>query len=133
MMAACFGRVRSPVMLARRHEEGGSAPMKEIQPIAPPFRARAIVRGPASCITACAVALSLAGCTTSIGQWARNGFKVGPNYAEPAGPVAGEWVHLSDPGVKNMPAQDYAWWTAFNDPVLNGLIDAAYRQNLDLR
>ena len=90
-------------------------------------------RGLVSRGAACIVALSLAGCTTSLGQWARNGFKVGPNYAEPAGPVAAGWVHLSDPGIKNTPAQDFAWWTAFNDPVLNGLIDAAYRQNLDLR
>ena len=90
-------------------------------------------RGLASCGAGLALAFSLAGCTTSISQWARNGFKVGPNYAEPTAPVAEGRVHLSDPGVKNSPAQDYAWWTAFNDPVLNGLIDTAYRQNLDLR
>jgi NodT family efflux transporter outer membrane factor (OMF) lipoprotein len=95
--------------------------------------ARDAVRGLASRGTTFVAALALAGCTTSIGQWVRNGFKVGPNYSPPEAPVAAEWVHLSDPGVRNTPAQDYAWWTVFNDPVLNGLIDTAYRQNLDLR
>ncbi len=82
--------------------------------------------------TAFVVALSLAGCG-SLGQWARNGFKVGPNYAAPGGPVAAEWVDHENPKVASSPAQDQAWWTVFNDPTLNRLIDSAYRQNLDLQ
>src|SRR5437899_1904917 len=78
------------------------------------------------------VILTISGCT-SLGQWARNGFKVGPNYADPGGPVAAEWVDHADPSVASSPAQDQAWWTVFNDPTLNRLIDSAYRQNLDLR
>ncbi len=68
-----------------------------------------------------------------MGQWARNGFKVGPDYCDPGGPVAPEWIEHADPNVASTPAQDQAWWTAFNDPTLNRLIDSAYRQNLDLR
>lgn len=72
------------------------------------------------------------GCT-GLNQWAHNGFKVGPNHEPPPGPVAAEWIDGSDPRVKSTPVQDCAWWTVFNDPVLNGLIDTAYRQNLDLQ
>ena len=79
-----------------------------------------------------AVLLTVSGCT-SLGQWARNGFKVGPDYCDPGGPVAAEWIEHADPNVASTPAQDQAWWTAFNDPTLNRLIDSAYRQNLDLR
>ena len=78
------------------------------------------------------VILTASGCT-SLGQWACNGFKVGPNYAEPGGPVAAEWIDHSNPSIASTPAQDQAWWTVFNDPTLNRLIDSAYRQNLDLR
>lgn len=80
-----------------------------------------------------ALVLTLAGCATSFGQWARQSFKVGPDYAAPAAPVAADYVLSGEPSVKNTPAEDYAWWTVFNDPVLNGLIDTAYRENLDLR
>ena len=78
------------------------------------------------------VVLSTSGCT-SLGEWWHNGFKVGPRYTPPPGPVAGQWIEAADPSVKHEPLQDCAWWTVFNDPALNRLIDTAYRQNLDLR
>lgn len=83
---------------------------------------------------ACLLSLALAagGCT-SLRQWWHNGCKVGPNYARPRAPVASAWVDAGDPRVKSEPAADCAWWTVFNDPVLNGLVDAARAQNLDLR
>ncbi len=76
--------------------------------------------------------LTASGCT-SLNQWFRNGFKVGPNHAPPAAPVAEAWIDYADPRVKSSPAQDCAWWTVFNDPTLNRLIDTAYHQNLDLQ
>lgn len=76
--------------------------------------------------------LTTSGCT-SLNHWLQNGFKVGPNHAPPAAPVAEAWVDQADPRVKNAPAQDCAWWTVFNDPTLNRLIDTAYHQNLDLQ
>ncbi len=79
-----------------------------------------------------AVMLASSGCT-SLRQWWANGAKVGPNYVRPAEPVAQTWVDARDPRVKCDPANDCAWWTVFNDPTLNGLIETAYRQNLDLR
>jgi NodT family efflux transporter outer membrane factor (OMF) lipoprotein len=78
-------------------------------------------------------ALLFSGCTTSLSQWWHNGFKVGPQYATPAAPVADHWIDSSDARVKSEPAQDCAWWTVFNDSALSGLIETAYRQNLDLR
>jgi NodT family efflux transporter outer membrane factor (OMF) lipoprotein len=78
-------------------------------------------------------ALLASGCTTSPSQWWHNGLKVGPQYARPSAAVADQWVDSADARVKSEPAQDCAWWTVFNDATLNGLIESAYRQNLDLR
>jgi NodT family efflux transporter outer membrane factor (OMF) lipoprotein len=72
------------------------------------------------------------GCS-SLREWAHNGLKLGPNYARPAASVAVEWTDQSDPRVVNVPAQDCAWWTVFNDPILNRLIDTTHHQNLDLQ
>jgi NodT family efflux transporter outer membrane factor (OMF) lipoprotein len=83
-------------------------------------------------LIAVATVLCSTGCT-SLREWAHNGFKVGPNYGEPTAYVAFDWIDDSGPGILSTPAQDQAWWTVFNDPVLNGLIETAYQQNLDLR
>ena len=79
-----------------------------------------------------AIALSSAGCT-SPGEYIRNGFKVGPNYKKPPAPVASEWIDSKSPGVNTSTGDLSAWWTSFNDPALNSLVEQAYRQNLDLR
>ncbi len=72
------------------------------------------------------------GCT-SLRQWWRNGCKVGPNYARPPAPVAPSWVDSNDPRIIAERAADCSWWTVFNDATLNGFIDQARAQNLDLR
>jgi NodT family efflux transporter outer membrane factor (OMF) lipoprotein len=60
------------------------------------------------------------------------GCKVGPDFTEPVASVAEQWLEASDPAV-HTDRQDYErWWTTFNDPTLNRLIDLAYRQNLTL-
>jgi NodT family efflux transporter outer membrane factor (OMF) lipoprotein len=76
--------------------------------------------------------LAAGGCTT-LEQWVRNGFKVGPNFQEPAANVAGDWIDRAEPRILRGPLQDDAWWNAFNDPILNSLIDTALQQNLDLK
>lgn len=76
--------------------------------------------------------LFFSGCT-SLREWAQNGMKLGPNHEPPVANVAEAWTDQADPRVISIPAQDRAWWTTFNDPVLNRLIDTAYRQNLDLQ
>jgi NodT family efflux transporter outer membrane factor (OMF) lipoprotein len=79
------------------------------------------------------VAASVAGGCTSFRDYVHNGFKVGPNYQKPPSPVADEWIDSKAKGV-NVATKDLSdWWTVFNDPVLNDLIDEAYRQNLDVR
>ncbi|HEY2840838.1 MAG TPA: efflux transporter outer membrane subunit, partial [Pirellulales bacterium] len=78
------------------------------------------------------VALITCGCT-SLRQWWRNGLKVGPNYATPPAPAAPSWIDSADPRVICDPAADCSWWTVFNDATLNGLVEEARRQNLDLR
>jgi NodT family efflux transporter outer membrane factor (OMF) lipoprotein len=80
---------------------------------------------------------ALAGCSsfggTSLSQWWRNGFKVGPNYGKPVAQVADDWIDSNDARVINAPA-DYAnWWQTFNDPVLDYFVQAASNQNMSLR
>jgi NodT family efflux transporter outer membrane factor (OMF) lipoprotein len=74
----------------------------------------------------------LCGCT-GFSEYIHNGFKVGPNYQKPPAPVASEWIDSKSKGVNVAAADIDQWWTVFNDPKLNGLIEQAYRQNLDLR
>lgn len=78
-----------------------------------------------------AACVLLSGC--HLREYVHNGFKVGPNYARPPAPTAPSWIDSDDPRVRLDPAEDCAWWTVFDDPVLNELIEMAYRQNLDLR
>ena len=72
------------------------------------------------------------GCvTTGPLDWIQNGFKVGPNYARPPAPVAEDWIDGQDPSVQKRQLEE--WWTVFQDPRLNQLIETAYRQNVNLR
>jgi NodT family efflux transporter outer membrane factor (OMF) lipoprotein len=72
------------------------------------------------------------GCT-SMREYIHNGFKVGPNYSTPPAPVARDWIDADDRRVREQCDDLRQWWTVFDDPVLNQLIDVAYRQNLTLR
>lgn len=61
------------------------------------------------------------------------GCMVGPDYRVPDAPVAGAWVESADPGIVTDRQEYRDWWQVFQDPVLDRLIDTAYRQNLDVR
>ena len=81
-----------------------------------------------SALIALSVALPFAGCTM-----------VGPDFLEPKAPIADKYVAVDDSDKiakedqSTQESQDLtAWWTGFHDPVLNELIDTAYRQNLTL-
>lgn len=76
--------------------------------------------------------LFVGGCT-SPRQWIANGFKVGPEYCQPAVAIADDWIDADDRRVLSDPVDHAAWWATFNDPVLNELITEAYRQNLTVR
>ena len=59
--------------------------------------------------------------------------KVGPNYATPTAKVAGQWQ--ANPAVTNQAysaAEEY-WWRNFHDPVLDQLVESAFRNNLSLQ
>ena len=76
--------------------------------------------------------LSLCGCTT-LHDYFTNGFKVGPNYKQPPAPVAERWIDADDARIRSEDVDTSNWWAAFNDPLLNDLVQSAYRQNLTLR
>ncbi len=75
----------------------------------------------------------LSGCTTSLRQWADQGFKVGPDYHMPGAPFAPHWIDADAPEVNDSANPENAWWTVFNDPVLDGLIATASAQNLGIQ
>jgi NodT family efflux transporter outer membrane factor (OMF) lipoprotein len=59
--------------------------------------------------------------------------KVGPDFVRPDSSVSSDWLEAGDKRISNQAADYRSWWRAFNDPVLDRLIDTAYRQNLSLR
>jgi len=73
-------------------------------------------------ILAVSILLILSGC-----------MKVGPDFVRPDVSVAPNWLDAGDKRISNQPADYRMWWHAFNDPVLDRLIETAYRQNLSLR
>ena len=58
---------------------------------------------------------------------------VGPEYETPEAPISQEWIDIDAPRVNDKSADYARWWTVFEDPVLNSLVDMAYQQNLTLR
>ena len=60
-------------------------------------------------------------------------FKVGPDFQRPESLVSPDWIEAGDERVRNGSADYRGWWKVFNDPVLDGFIDRAYRENLTLR
>jgi NodT family efflux transporter outer membrane factor (OMF) lipoprotein len=59
--------------------------------------------------------------------------KVGPDFVLPESPVAASWLDSGDERLQNTSFQGRDWWRVFHDPVLDGLIDRAYKENLTLR
>jgi NodT family efflux transporter outer membrane factor (OMF) lipoprotein len=60
--------------------------------------------------------------------------KVGPDFVKPEAEIMPQWLEAE--GYKQVSArpEDYRdWWRSFNDPVLDNLIQTAYRENLPLR
>ncbi len=81
-------------------------------------------RGPLAIVSAVlllSVVLVLSGCA------------VGPDYAKPEKKVNENWSEKSDPRVATQSAVNSQWWTTFNDPTLDKLIQMAYQQNLPLQ
>jgi len=68
------------------------------------------------------VALVISGCAM-----------VGPDYVKPAAPEPEIWLESKDPKLQTRETDLSDWWTVFNDPILNDLVQAAYQQNLPLQ
>jgi NodT family efflux transporter outer membrane factor (OMF) lipoprotein len=58
---------------------------------------------------------------------------VGPDYIRPPVKVSQNWLDADDQRVKPEPSEYRNWWQVFNDPILDSLIERAYRDNLSLR
>jgi NodT family efflux transporter outer membrane factor (OMF) lipoprotein len=59
--------------------------------------------------------------------------KVGPDFTVPAAPVADDWLQAEEPQLSPEKDRYTEWWTVFNDPVLDELVEQAYKQNLGLQ
>jgi outer membrane protein, multidrug efflux system len=61
------------------------------------------------------------------------GCSVGPNYKKPDIAVADGWSEAPQTGIDTRSAPLSKWWTEFNDPLLNALVERAVQSNLDIR
>jgi NodT family efflux transporter outer membrane factor (OMF) lipoprotein len=61
------------------------------------------------------------------------GCMIGPDFKRPTAAVSDNWLESKDRRVSAESATYRNWWTAFDDPVLNRLVERAYRENLSLR
>ena len=69
------------------------------------------------------ILVSLCGCMT-----------LGPNYHRPTATVEPRWLEYEDPGLDSeAPVQPEWWRAAFNDPILDLLVETALAENLSLR
>jgi NodT family efflux transporter outer membrane factor (OMF) lipoprotein len=70
-----------------------------------------------------ALAVASTGCT-----------KVGPDFEPLPAPAAETWIEAEEePKINEQAADVSAWWTVFDDPVLNELVERASKQNLTLQ
>jgi NodT family efflux transporter outer membrane factor (OMF) lipoprotein len=76
---------------------------------------------------------SLLACGCGLPRWVHNDFRLGPNYCQPPAEVAEQWIDSDDSRVISCESSHPEWWSSFQDPVLNDLVEAAYKQNLTLR
>ncbi len=92
---------------------------------------------PGTCARFASLALAASICLgtgcTGVKQYVHNRFKVGPNYAGADATVAETWIDESDKLVRQESSDLSRWWSVFQDPVLDGLIESAQNQNLSLR
>ncbi len=62
-----------------------------------------------------------------------NGYLVGPNYCRPEADISERWIDADDQRLSSEEPDLTHWWTTFDDPKLNCLIQTAVQQNLSLR
>ncbi len=62
-----------------------------------------------------------------------SGCKVGPDYVRPEASVPDQWHEKAVQGLEDGSANLQTWWTVFDDPILEGLIQRSRAENLDLQ
>ncbi len=58
---------------------------------------------------------------------------LGPEFSRPDMAITNDWASDEQSTLSAESAEFREWWTVFNDPLLNELINSAYQQNLDLQ
>src|SRR5258708_2598632 len=61
------------------------------------------------------------------------GCAVGPNYKRPQVAVPRQWTVAAARGTAATPIEEDDWWSSFQDPELNSLVERSAKQNLDLK
>src|SRR6266849_5339860 len=61
------------------------------------------------------------------------GCAVGPNYKRPQIAVPSQWTVAAARGTAATPIEKDEWWSSFQDPELNSLVERSAKQNLDLK
>ena len=75
-----------------------------------------------------------AGCTVFvISTLLMVGCAVGPNYKRPQVAVPSQWTVAAARGTVATPIEKDNWWSSFQDPELNSLVERSAKQNLDLK
>ena len=54
---------------------------------------------------------------------------VGPEFVKPEVELPPGWSGVGDNGLQASPVKHQQWWRVFNDPVLNRLVEVAWKQN----
>lgn len=73
------------------------------------------------------LALGLAGCL------GLTGCVVGPDYQQPTVNMADAYLYADTTSISRSTAEPSYWWTAFNDPTLNGMVTDVQNQNIPLK
>jgi NodT family efflux transporter outer membrane factor (OMF) lipoprotein len=69
----------------------------------------------------------------SLMLWLSGCAMVGPDYVKPTPPEPKKWLESDNSRIESTETDFSQWWSVFNDPVLNTLVETAYQQNLPLQ
>lgn len=58
--------------------------------------------------------------------------QLGPDFVKPETPAVEDWIG-DNPAISRNAAELSDWWTVFNDPILDDLVEEAFQQNLSLQ
>lgn len=72
-------------------------------------------------------------CLTVVACLVLSGCLVGPNYKKPKEDVPPAWVEVPKGVSTDKPGELTHWWTLFDDPVLDSLVEQAVKANKDLK